>query len=62
MLKNFRKYAIHSGIWMGFVVNPYHWQFVCKQEAIGELEPSVFGKFISVGPFWIRLIIDDGSV
>ena len=59
MLKNFLKY---SGLWFGFVVNPYHWQFVNKREGVGELAPSVLGRFISVGPLWVRLVIDDGSV
>ena len=61
-LKNLIKYGKNSGLWFGFVVNPYHWQFVYKCEGVGELAPSVFGKYISVGPVWIRVIIDDGSV
>lgn len=51
----------NSGIWFGFVVNPYHWQFTIKQEGIGELAPTVFGRFASFGPLWIRIIIDGGS-
>lgn len=62
MLKNLIKFCKNSGIWIGFVVNPYHWQFAYKCEGVGELAPSVFGKFISVGPVWIRVLIDDGSV
>jgi hypothetical protein len=62
MLKNLLKYIKTSGIWTGFVLNPYHWQFVIKSEGVGELAPSLFGKFISIGPVWIRVIVDDGSV
>ena len=58
-LKNLLK---HSGIWTGFVVNPYHWQFVIQNVGTGELAPKVFGKFVSFGPLWIRVIVDDGTV
>lgn len=57
MLKNYLK---HSGIWAGVAFNPYHWQFVSRREGIGELSPKVCGRFISFGPVWIRVVIDDG--
>lgn len=51
----------HSGIWFGVVVNPYHWEFCNRQDGIGELTAKVFSRFVSIGPIWIRIVIDDGS-
>ena len=59
MLKNFLKY---SGIWAGVVINPYHWQFKIKTKPDGILEDDVISFFaIYLGPFWIRMILDDGG-
>lgn len=49
MLKNYLKY---SGIWIGLVVNPYHWQFGTKKFDEG---------CVHFGPIWVRVLIDDGS-
>jgi hypothetical protein len=62
MLKNYLKYLKHSGVWMGLVFNPYHWEFVNCTDGIGELAAKVCSRFISIGPIWIRVVIDDGSV
>jgi hypothetical protein len=57
MLRNYLK---HSGLWMGFVLNPYHWNF--KIEYVDELtDDYVFFLNVYFGPFWIRIIIDDGN-
>lgn len=61
-LKNFRKYTKYSGVWIGFVLNPYHWEFANRSDGIGELAAKVCSRFISIGPVWVRLVIDDGSV
>lgn len=58
-LKTYLKY---SGIWMGVVFNPYHWQFKIKTGSDGILEDDViFGISVYVGPLWFRLVIDDGN-
>lgn len=58
-LKNLVKY---SGIWAGFVLNPYHWQFKIKTGSDGILEDDViFGLSVYFGPVWIRVVLDDGS-
>ena len=59
MLKNYLK---HSGIWMGVVLNPYHWELANRTDGIGELAAKVCSRFVSIGPLWIRVVIDDGSV
>jgi hypothetical protein len=57
MLRNYLKY---SGLWMGFVLNPYHWNL--KLEYKDELADNyVFFLDAHFGPIWIRIIIDDGS-
>lgn len=59
MLKNLIKY---SGLWMGFVLNPYHWEFKITNGSDGILEDDViFGLAIHCGPIWIRVVIDDGT-
>lgn len=59
MLKNCLKY---SGIWLGFVLNPYHWQLKIKTGSESILDDDViFGLSIYFGPVWIRMVIDDGS-
>ena len=50
-----------SGIWVGFVVNPFHWRFRydTKGNSDGWADP-VFENCLHFGPIWIRVIIDDG--
>lgn len=55
------KYLKYSGIWCGVAVNPYHWQLKLENILPDDMNPKQNGVFISIGPFWIRIIIDDGS-
>jgi hypothetical protein len=50
-----------SGIWVGFVFNPFHWRFryETKGNNDGWADP-VFENCLYLGPIWIRVIIDDG--
>jgi hypothetical protein len=57
MLKNYLK---HSGLWVGLVFNPYHWE-IRFDLLTDELNPNTKGFYISVGVIWIRGVIDDGS-
>ena len=59
MLKNLIK---HSGLWAGFVLNPYHCQFKITNGSESILDDDViFALGIYFGPVWIRIVIDDGS-
>jgi len=58
ILKNYLK---HSGLWMGLVINPYHWEFKVDNIQPDELNPKNYGFMISLGPIWVRGVIDDGS-
>ena len=50
----------YSGIWFGFVVNPFHWQFGWKK-GFSVWEDYLFDNSIHLGPVWIRVIIDNGD-
>lgn len=51
----------YSGIWFGFVVNPYHWRIKIESPT-DELDHSALhGIAIYLGPLWFRAIIDDGT-
>lgn len=57
-LKNYLKY---SGMWMGFVLNPYHWEFKLMRIKPDDMNPKNHGFMIAVGPIWVRGVIDDGT-
>jgi hypothetical protein len=61
MIKTITKYLKYSGIWVGFVFNPYHWEFkyITKVKEWPESD-NWFDNKLSLGPVWIRVIIDDG--
>ena len=51
----------HSGVWVGVVLNPYHWQFDLKtQKDAPHDEYGVGFLEINLGLIWIRIAIDDG--
>ena len=60
-LKILINYIKYSGIWAGVAINPFHWQFKLEFLQPDELNPDMTGFYISVGPVWVRLIIDNGS-
>lgn len=61
MLKKCLKWIEFSGVWVGFVLNPYHWEpdfkFIAKSESD---EWGLVFIEINIGLVWIRIIIDDG--
>ena len=61
MLKILSKYLQYSGLWFGLGINPYHWDFRFDFLHPDELNPNMRGIFVSLGPIWVRGIIDDGS-
>jgi hypothetical protein len=60
-LKTLSNYIRYSGIWFGLAVNPFHWDFRFRFLHPDDLNPNMRGVYISVGPIWTRLIIDDGT-
>jgi hypothetical protein len=58
MLKNYLKY---SGLWVGFVLNPYHWNFKWELNPLHDIETYIFHFELYLGLVWLRVVIDDGS-
>ena len=58
MMSTILNYLRYSGIWAGIVVNPFHWQFGFLKESFND--DFIFENCLSLGPVWIRVIIDDG--
>jgi hypothetical protein len=61
MLKTLNNYLRYSGIWSGLVINPFHWDFRYQFLHPDDLNPNMRGVYISFGPIWIRVVIDDGT-
>jgi hypothetical protein len=57
-LKNYLK---HSGLWAGFVLNPYHWNFKMEVDPPQLIDTYLFHFELYLGLFWIRMVIDDGN-
>ena len=58
MMSQILNYCKYSGIWFGFVVNPFHWQFGFREDYFSD--KYVFENCLHLGPVWLRVIIDDG--
>jgi hypothetical protein len=48
-------------MWIGFVVNPFHWEVRFTTIQPDDLNPKAHGFYLSLGPFWARVVIDDGE-
>lgn len=60
-LKNLSNYVKYSGIWFGVVINPAHWEFRFTTIQPDDLNPNAHGFLLSLGPIWVRAVIDDGA-
>jgi len=60
-LKILSNYILYSGIWTGFVFNPFHWDVRFEQLHPDDLNPNMRGVYVSLGPVWLRVVIDDGT-
>lgn len=65
ILKNLLNWFKYSGVWVGFVFNPYHWEPDLKLKTRNSLltDHDVWGIIfleINLGFVWLRVIIDDG--
>jgi len=61
-MKKFYNFLRYSGIWIGLIVNPFHWRFAWDK-GLKEWpnDTLLFENCVYVGPIYIRVIIDDGS-
>ncbi len=46
---------------MGFILNPYHWEFKAVNIKPDDMNPRNYGFMISFGPVWVRGVVDDGA-
>ena len=61
LLKTCLNWLRYSGVWVGFVINPYHWEPDFKILRNSEYENwGVVFIELNLGLVWIRIIIDDG--
>lgn len=61
MLKTLNEYFKYSGLWMGIIFNPYHWNFTFEFLHPDELNPNMRGLYFNIGPIWVRAILDNGT-
>ena len=54
------KWLKYSGIWIGLVINPFHWRIGLFQGSKEWPDERLFENSLHLGPIWIRIIIDDG--
>lgn len=61
-MKTVVNYLKYSGLWAGFVLNPYHWRWGFVDETNIFNEPGkLFDSSFHLGFVWIRIIIDNGD-
>jgi hypothetical protein len=62
-MTKFIEYLKYSGVWIGLVLNPYHWQVTVKfgDSMFNDMNPNGRLLYISLGPLWIRIVIDDAT-
>ena len=61
MLRNLINYLKYSGVWVGIILNPYHWNFQFQLLTPTDIDPKQHGLYVNFGPLWIRMVIDDGT-
>jgi hypothetical protein len=59
MISQILNYCKYSGIWIGLVINPFHWRFGFVKGSDIWNNP-VFENCLHLGPIWLRVIVDDG--
>lgn len=60
-MKKMFKYLRYSGVWIGLILNPFHWRIAWDKEIKQWPDDRMFENCVYVGPIYIRVIIDDGS-
>jgi len=46
---------------MGIIFNPFHWSFQFQLLKPTDMDPQQRGLYANLGPFWIRMVIDNGT-
>jgi hypothetical protein len=59
-LQKLLNYLKYSGVWIGFVLNPYHWEVDMDLGGPTDTDPSMYFIYLTFGPVWCRIVIDDG--
>ena len=64
-LKTCLNWLKYSGVWIGFVLNPYQWEPDIKFTGRNEYDEgsNAWGLMffeLNLGLIWIRIVIDDG--
>ena len=59
-MKKIFSYLRYSGVWIGFVLNPLHWQIAWARGSTEWPNDYLFENCLYIGPIYIRVIIDDG--
>jgi len=60
-MKNIFNYLKYSGIWIGLILNPFHWRLQWARGSKEWPDENMFENCLYIGPLYIRVIIDDGS-
>jgi len=62
-MKKFIEYLRYSGVWIGIVLNPFHWQpkIETRDPLFSDMNPNGKLLYISLGPLWIRIVINDAT-
>ena len=59
-MKQAFNYLRYSGVWIGFILNPLHWQIAWARGSREWPNDYLFENCLYIGPIYIRVIIDDG--
>jgi len=60
-MKKLFSFIRYSGIWVGLILNPFHWRLGLVRGSKEWPENYLFEICFYLGPVYIRVIIDDGS-
>ena len=60
-LRNLIKYVQYSGIWIGFVLNPFHWRLGYASGRDEIMGPNSYFVKITLLCVGLNVVIDDGS-
>jgi hypothetical protein len=55
------KWLRYSGISLGITVNPFHWTFAARVIEPTDMDPCLYGFYVSAGFIWLRFWIDNGE-
>jgi len=59
--KTLLNYCKYSGIWISFVLNPWHWRLTFDYKKPDDMDPALYAVNFSIGPITVKAALDDGS-